>query len=441
MLPTSLLSLLLSLAALVAADPIHIPLARRSNHARHTSLNRLAAKADRVRAKYGYPTVGSGFNKRATTGGLAMINQEADESYLGQVSVGTPPQDFLLILDTGSSDLWFSSTDCSGCPSDTPSFSTSASSTYKPNTSTEGISITYGTGSVDGVLGSDTVSMAGLTVAQQTFVLGLELGKDTLDQNVSGIMGLAWQGLASSDAVPWWQALVADGQLASSEMAFYLTRFNGDANALNLEPGGYFTIGGTNSSLFTGTIETHDILNSSDPTFWMITMSEVAVSGKSVDKPTGDSSAAVIDTGTSLLGGPSADVAAIYSAIPGSQALKGQNAGFYSLPCSATVDVSIAFGGQLWPISTEDMVVPAGENLCTGAIFDLDVGLNVTGGDVPAWIVGDTFLKNVYSVFRADPPSVGFAQLSSAAGGSGASIYCAAGHLSVLTFSNAYRIF
>lgn len=245
--------------------------------------------------------------------------------------MGTPPQDFLLILDTGSSDLWFSSTDCSGCPSDTPSFSTSASSTYKPNTSTEGISITYGTGSVDGVLGSDTVSMAGLTVAQQTFVLGLELGKDTLDQNVSGIMGLAWQGLASSDAVPWWQALVADGQLASSEMAFYLTRFNGDANALNLEPGGYFTIGGTNSSLFTGTIETHDILNSSDPTFWMITMSEVAVSGKSVDKPTGDSSAAVIDTGTSLLGGPSADVAAIYSAIPGSQALTGENAGFYSL--------------------------------------------------------------------------------------------------------------
>ena len=27
--------------------------------------------------------------------------------------------------------------------------------------------------------------------------------------------------------------------------------------------------------------------------------------------------------------------------------------------------------------------------------------------------------KNVYSVFRADPPSIGFAQLSSVAGGSG----------------------
>lgn len=60
-----------------------------------------------------------------------------------------------------------------------------------------------------------------------------------------------------------------------------------------------------------------------------------------------------------------------------------------------------------------------------------------TGGDAPSWIVGDTFLvrhhffvclclvadslvffpnqKNVYSVFRFNPPSVGFATLSSAA--------------------------
>lgn len=30
-----------------------------------------------------------------------------------------------------------------------------------------------------------------------------------------------------------------------------------------------------------------------------------------------------------------------------------------------------------------------------------------------------TSQKNVYSVFRADPPSIGFAQLSSVAGGSG----------------------
>lgn len=48
--------------------------------------------------------------------------------------------------------------------------------------------------------------------------------------------------------------------------------------------------------------------------------------------------------------------------------------------------------------------------MCAGGLFD--IGSTVGSGQgVPAWIVGDTFLKNVYSVFQANPPSVGFAQL------------------------------
>lgn len=36
-----------------------------------------------------------------------------------------------------------------------------------------------------------------------------------------------------------------------------------------------------------------------------------------------------------------------------------------------------------------------------------------SGDDLPiSWIVGDTYLKNFYSVFRYDPPAVGFAPLA-----------------------------
>ena len=53
-----------------------------------------------------------------------------------------------------------------------------------------------------------------------------------------------------------------------------------------------------------------------------------------------------------------------------------------------------------------------GAQMCVGGIFD--VGSTVgSGAGAPAWIVGDTFLKNVYSVYRANPPSVGFAALPS----------------------------
>ena len=38
----------------------------------------------------------------------------------------------------------------------------------------------------------------------------------------------------------------------------------------------------------------------------------------------------IIDTGTTLVGGPPDAIAALYAQIPGSAALTGQNAGYYT---------------------------------------------------------------------------------------------------------------
>ena len=92
------------------------------------------------------------------------------------------------------------------------------------------------------------------------------------------------------------------------------------------------------------------------------------------------------------------------------------------LACNTNVSVSIAFGGKAWPISAQDMNlgrVSTGASLCAGGIFDLTAGSSIgEGGGNPNWVVGATFLKNVYSVFRYQPAAIGFAQLSDAAGGS-----------------------
>ena len=56
----------------------------------------------------------------------------------------------------------------------------------------------------------------------------------------------------------------------------------------------------------------------------------VTVQGQSVSVPTGDAALAAIDTGTTLIGGPSDAVKAIYSAIPGAQNLTGQMEGFWA---------------------------------------------------------------------------------------------------------------
>jgi cathepsin D len=71
----------------------------------------------------------------------------------------------------------------------------------------------------------------------------------------------------------------------------------------------------------------------------------------------------------------------------------------------------MSFGGTDWKISPLDINVGTVTSaMCAGAIFD--AGVLYGGGFNETWIVGDTFLKNVYSVFSAEPPAVGFAQLA-----------------------------
>ncbi|KAH9932455.1 aspartic peptidase domain-containing protein [Fomitopsis serialis] len=337
-------------------------------------------------------------------------------------------------MDTGSSDLWLASKTCSGCPSDTPEYDSSSSSSFKSNsssTSSSGghgggsngaVSITYGSGEVQGSLGSDTVSLAGQTVSSQTFLVVDDVSTNLLDGNVTGIMGLAFQTLAATGAVPFWQALIGQNSLANPEFAFYLTRFVDDMSASVEEPGGTFTLGGVNGSLYSGDITYYPLTDTSGPTYWTLTISGVTVNGNSVGL--GSSSAnAAIDTGTTLIGGPSDAISAIYAQIEGSQALTGQYAGYYAFPCTTKPNVTIAFGGQAWPISAADMNLGAVDSAgtdCLGGFFVLSEGSNVpSDSNSLTWVVGDTFLKNVYSVFRQSPAAVGFAALSTNAGGSG----------------------
>ena len=48
----------------------------------------------------------SRLRKRAGTAGSTLLNAEADDLYLIDITVGTPPQDMSVQLDTGSADLW-----------------------------------------------------------------------------------------------------------------------------------------------------------------------------------------------------------------------------------------------------------------------------------------------------------------------------------------------
>jgi len=255
----------------------------------------------------------------------------------------------------------------------------------------------------------DTIQMAGFSVNNQVFAVCNQVSEGLLNDPVSGLLGLAWQQIASSGASPFWETLANGGAWDSPVMAFHLSRFVDDATASTLEPGGSFTMGFVNQDLYTGDIDYQNIAGTES--YWLLALTAMTVQGNSITVPSGTSSYAAIDTGTTLIGGPSTEIAAIFAQIPGSAAGTGNYDGYYTYPCSTSVNVTMTFGGRSWPISAADFqLAQISSSQCLGAFFELE-----TDSSAPSWIVGDTFLKNVLSVFRFNPPSVGFAELSSAA--------------------------
>lgn len=88
--------------------------------------------------------------------------------------------------------------------------------------------------------------------------------------------------------------------------------------------------------------------------------------------------------------------------------------GYWQYPCSTNINATLQYGGLAYSISNADFNLgpfTSDQSMCTGAFFEMDL----PSSSPISWIVGASFLKNVYSVFRYNPLAIGFAQLSGTA--------------------------
>ncbi|NXE02317.1 PEPC protein, partial [Chaetorhynchus papuensis] len=145
-------------------------------------------------------------------------------SYFGEISIGEPPQKFLVLFDTGSSNLWVPSTDCkSPACFNHARFKPRDSATFAP--SGRSCTVSYGSGSVTIALGFDTLRIQSITVTEQEF--GLSQDEPTQPfyfADFDGILGMAYPSLAVGGMATALEGMLEQNQLAEPVFSFYFSR-------------------------------------------------------------------------------------------------------------------------------------------------------------------------------------------------------------------------
>merc|ERR1711970_1024285 len=195
----------LALLALVAVstcsvDAHSIPLYKRT-------VSSYLSQATHLARKYGVP---------APAGGdIIDIKNYMDAQYYGPITIGTPAQEFNVVFDTGSSNLWVPSVQCSflniACKRHNKYDSTKSSSYVKNGTD---FAIRYGSGSLSGFVSQDLVTVGTATSKDQLFAEALkEPGMAFVMAKFDGIMGMGWPKISVNGITPVFQSLFAQGEL------------------------------------------------------------------------------------------------------------------------------------------------------------------------------------------------------------------------------------
>ncbi|PPS15654.1 hypothetical protein GOBAR_AA04923 [Gossypium barbadense] len=237
---------------------------------------------------------------------IVALKNYMDAQYYGEIGIGTPPQKFTVIFDTGSSNLWVPSTKCyfSVACFFHSKYKSSESSTYKKNG--KSASIQYGTGAISGFFSNDSVKVGNLVAKDQEFIEATkEPGVTFIAAKFDGILGLGFKEISVGDAVPVWYNMVEQGLIKDQVFSFWLNRNVGE------EMGGEIVFGGIDPNHYKGK---HTYVPITQKGYWQFDMADVLIG----DKPTGycaGGCAAIADSGTSLLAGPTTVITMINQAI------------------------------------------------------------------------------------------------------------------------------
>ncbi|BGP33842.1 aspartic proteinase precursor [Rhodotorula toruloides] len=300
------------------------------------------------------------FNDELAKGGHGVpISNFANAQYYHEITIGTPPQTFKVIPDSGSSNLWVPSVKCSSIACFLHAkYDSSQSSTYKANGSD--FAIRYGSGSLEGFISSDTVSVGDLQIKHQDFAEATsEPGLTFAFGKFDGIMGIAYDTISVNGVVPPFYNMINQGLIDEQVFSVYLGKENDDSEIV---------YGGIDDKHYQGKIEYFPVRRKG---YWEIELEAFKLGDETLEL---ENTGAAIDTDT--------------------------------VECSTVASlppIAFTFGGKDFSLDPKDYILEA-QGTCISPFMGLDLpGLNV-------WIIGDVFLRKFYSVYDLKRNAVGLAK-------------------------------
>lgn len=317
------------------------------------------------------------------------ISNFMNAQYYAEIKIGTPPQAFKVVLDTGSSNLWVPSSSCHSIACFLhKTYDSSESSTYKQNGSS--FEIRYGSGSLSGFVSEDVVSMGDLVIKDQLFAEAVsEPGLAFAFGRFDGILGLGFDTISVNHIEPPFYSMVKQGLLDEPVFSFSLS----DKEKKESE----VVFGGVDSNLFTGKITKLPLRRKA---YWEVDLQEISFGNETAEF---ENTGAILDTGTSLIGLPT-DVSELLNAEIGARKVFG---GQYQVDCSKREklpNVSFKLSGYNFEITPYDYILEIQGSCISGFM-----GIDIPEPAGPLIILGDAFLRKWYSIYDLGNATVGLA--------------------------------
>lgn len=324
-----------------------------------------------------------------------------NSQYVGRIQVGTPKagtkqQEFDVIFDTGSSNLWLNADTCpsEGCLIHRR-FHPRKSKTYK-KLPVE-MSVQFGTGSIEGFLAQDTFTLGPVRVHDQTFgQIKRSTGSVFVTGKFDGILGLSFPSLSAHSYTPVFDSIIKQKLLTNNMFSFYYSLLPKQDSAIML--------GEPLKSMYTGDMQWISV---SKPFYWEVNLIDIEYDGESTGACPNPPCKAVVDTGTSLLTGPSAYTTKMLRKL---NVHRGCN-DVDDLK-KITYILSDDNGQYRFDIDAHYFVLKSQAKRTNGKPKFCRAGfmaLDVPKPRGPLFILGDVFMRKYYTVFDRDNQRIGLA--------------------------------